>query len=369
MARLVAVALVVVALCGLGVEGGPTPVILVPGIAGSQLEVRLNSSYEAPRWYCRKGGTGGWTHVWFNLEDYVTAECVAKELHVNVDVVEGDRLRYSNAVGVEVRPVEGLAGIKCLDPHFCELTAYFEPLIEFLESQGGYVLGETLFGAPYDFRMAGDGLTQLGYEEKLTRLIEEIVQKQQRRVTLVAHSMGGMVVTYFLAGKTKTWCDSHVETVVTVSSPYGGSFLALQGSVSGDPIGLPFYHDAFLGVQANSPSGPWLFPASGLFNPEEPAVVTKGKNYTATAESYAELLSDLGRSEQLKALRGVRSLRGIMFDHEGGPKYPEFSGQMNHICFIGGGRPTPLQFTYDDVDSFSPGMDPPAPKYTKSIWR
>ena len=228
-----------------GASAGP-PVVLLPGIAGSQLEILLGDSYVAPHFCCRQH-SAEWKRVWFQLKDYVATDCLAHELHVNV---EGGA-RYTNSAGVRVRAVDfgGVDGIKCLDSAFCSLTAYFQPVISLLE-ENGYRVNDTIFGAPYDFRMAGDGLTQVGFEAALTELIEDVVAKRGgERVVLVAHSMGGMVATYFLAGKSQNWTRAHVAGLVTISSPYAGSPMALQGSVSGDPIGLPFDHDAFLGIQ------------------------------------------------------------------------------------------------------------------------
>jgi len=344
-----------------GASAGP-PVVLLPGIAGSQLEILLGDSYVAPHFYCRQH-SAEWKRVWFQLKDYVATDCLAHELHVNV---EGGA-RYTNSAGVRVRAVDfgGVDGIKCLDSAFCSLTAYFQPVISLLE-ENGYRVNDTIFGAPYDFRMAGDGLTQVGFEAALTELIEDVVAKRGgERVVLVAHSMGGMVATYFLAGKSQNWTRAHVAGLVTISSPYAGSPMALQGSVSGDPIGLPFDHDAFLGIQGNSPSGPWLYPAVGLGNTTESVLVrTKGKDYAGTLEGYRALLSDLGREEQRSALDFVRSLRGIDFDREGGPGYPDLGLGRPPTCFHGIGVRTPAQFTYD-VAEFSEGMDPKAPTVTE----
>ena len=93
-------------------------------------------------------------------------------------------------------------------------------------------------------------------------------------------------------------------------------------------------------------------------------VRTKGKDYAGTLEGYRALLSDLGREEQRSALDFVRSLRGIDFDREGGPGYPDLGLGRPPTCFHGIGVPTPAQFTYD-VAEFSEGMDSKAPTVTE----
>lgn len=263
--------------------------------------------------------------MWFSLKDYVVPSCVDHEMQVRVAEGPDGSLRYSNIEGVEIRPVDfgGVGGIGCLDPQFCGISSYFNPLIKALETRAGYVVNETLFGAPYDFRLAGDGLVQDGFEANLTALIEGAVAKNgNRTVTLIGHSMGGMVATYFLAGKPADWIERHVGGLMTISSPYGGSPLALQGSISGASIGLPIMVHAFLGIQDNSPSGPWLYPSQGLWNASVPMVRTRNKSYPPTAKGFADLLQDLGRREQSIILPRVRNMRGIDFDAEGGPSYP-----------------------------------------------
>ncbi|MCJ1279377.1 hypothetical protein MMC21_007201 [Puttea exsequens] len=87
----------------------------------------------------------------------------------------------------------------------------------------GYQERRDLFGAPYDFRMAADGLeqgqpgpgtggftgphlsrlrlsAQTGYYADLKQLIEHAVEiNSSRLATLVAHSQGALVALYFMA--------------------------------------------------------------------------------------------------------------------------------------------------------------------------
>ena len=157
-------------------EGVPPPVVFIPGMAGSQIEARLDQTYVAPHWYCDQGSSDPkWKRAWFNLVDYAFPSCVVSEMHVSAEVGPSGNVTYSNARGVEVRAVDfgGVDGIKCLDPTFCSLSSYFAPVIDALVAKG-YVPGESLFAAPYDFRMAGDGLTQNGYEAELTELIASL---------------------------------------------------------------------------------------------------------------------------------------------------------------------------------------------------
>ena len=71
------------------------------------------------------------------------------------------RCRYRNQTGVQIRPLDwgGLRGLRALDPYLPQLTSVYGKLIKGLEAEG-YQERVDLFGAPYDFRLAADGLEQ-----------------------------------------------------------------------------------------------------------------------------------------------------------------------------------------------------------------
>lgn len=54
----------------------------------------------------------------------------------------------------------GLEGVQALDPDFKSASGTYNALIKGLDDKG-YTAGQDLFGAPYDFRLAADGLTQV----------------------------------------------------------------------------------------------------------------------------------------------------------------------------------------------------------------
>lgn len=70
--------------------------------------------------------------------------------------------RYRNQTGVEIRAVDfgGLGGIDALDPGLPRLTPLYSGLTKAFKDEG-YEERKDLFGAPYDFRLAGDGLQQV----------------------------------------------------------------------------------------------------------------------------------------------------------------------------------------------------------------
>lgn len=52
------------------------------------------------------------------------------------------------------------AGVAALDPDLVQATATYDQLINGLQ-KAGWDIGKDLFGAPYDFRLAADGLQQV----------------------------------------------------------------------------------------------------------------------------------------------------------------------------------------------------------------
>lgn len=99
--------------------------------------------------------------------------------------------RYKNQEGVEIRPHDygGLRGVAALDPSSASLTATYQPLISALEAVG-YRERETLWAAPYDWRLAGDGLAEAGAADDLQSLIEMAVSAAAgHKAVIIAHSM------------------------------------------------------------------------------------------------------------------------------------------------------------------------------------
>jgi hypothetical protein len=72
------------------------------------------------------------------------------------------RRRYQNQTGVEIRAYQfgKLTGIAALDPSLPAVSGTYEALISGLKG-AGYSEGNDIFGAPYDFRLAADGLEQV----------------------------------------------------------------------------------------------------------------------------------------------------------------------------------------------------------------
>ena len=173
------------------------------GIGGSALEAEVNRT-DVPAWYCDRK-TNGYRLLFLALNEAARPACFVDELLVTYDAGAGrcvrapllgrpgrpkraartdagtkQRLmehllasmlladhpgcmlrRYRNQTGVQIRPLDfgGLGGLRALDPYLPQLTSVYGKLIRGLEAEG-YKERVDLFGAPYDFRLAADGLEQ-----------------------------------------------------------------------------------------------------------------------------------------------------------------------------------------------------------------
>ena len=131
-------------------------------------------------------------------------------------------------------------------------------------------MGHNLYGAPYDWRLAPDGLATKPYAPggatyyaALQALLERAVARHHRPAVLVTHSMGGPVALDFLNRRDRAWKAAHVAHFVALSPPFGGALATLEAVVSGYTFGVPVLpHAVFRPVQATCASGPWLFPRS-----------------------------------------------------------------------------------------------------------
>lgn len=87
--------------------------------------------------------------------------------------------------------------------------------------------GESLRGAPYDFRYAPH--SQAFYFVRLRQLIEQTsTLNARRRVVLLAHSMGGLYAAYFLSRQTAAWKDEYIEALITVNTPWAGQLQSIN---------------------------------------------------------------------------------------------------------------------------------------------
>ncbi|GMH03199.1 hypothetical protein Nepgr_005038 [Nepenthes gracilis] len=327
------------------------PLVLVPGNGGNQLEARLTGDYKPSSIVCKRWRhpdhdgslkSDGWYRIWFDPTVLVgpLTRCFAERMMLYYDPVADD---YHNAAGVETRvPHFGSTqSLLYLDPHLKHITTYMAPLVESLEKIG-YVEGETLFGAPYDFRygLAGEGhRCDVGskYLQDLKNLIERASNSNGGKpVIILSHSLGGLFVHQLLIRNPSSWRQKFIKHFVALSTPWRGTVQEMLTFASGYALGVPLVDPLLVRQeQRSSESNLWLMPSPKSFGRSKPLVITP--NVTYTAHDIAEFLNDIGFSDGIRPYE-TRILP--LTERLIAPNVPV-------TCVVGAGVRTPESLFYD----------------------
>lgn len=179
------------------------------------------------------------------------------------------------------------------------VTEYMAPLVESLE-EIGYVDGETLFGAPYDFRY---GLAAEGHPSKIgTKFLQdlkELIEKASsvnggKPVVILSHSLGGLFVLQLLNRNPPSWRKKFIKHFVALSAPWGGAIEIMLTFASGNTLGVPLVDPLLVREeQRSSESNLWLLPNPIIFGAKQ-LVITPNASYSAN--EIAQFLENIGFS-------------------------------------------------------------------------
>ena len=177
-----------------------------------------------------------------------------------------------------------------------------------------------------------------GYYRRLKELIERMYEENgNKKVTIVAHSMGGPVSLYFLtsiADITQKWKDKYISSYITLSGAWSGGNKALEAEISGYGIGDFFLLNRFTKPVIHTlQSIVWLLPRASVWN-STVLVKTPKRNYTAN--DYKALFRDAGFRQ------GYSMYKGILDINKGWP-----APNVTTHCFYGVAVPTDQTFIYD----------------------
>jgi pimeloyl-ACP methyl ester carboxylesterase len=225
-----------------------TPLILIPGIGGSELKVA-----EDTFWNEDDGHGGTFNHAY--PKDEV------------VWVNEGEAIKPGEDDYFDIlrMKVDGITSEANLDLTGNLLGRAYQPLIDFFINSG-YELNKTLFVFPYDWRK-DISLTASLLDQK----IEDIkIQSGSLKVDILAHSMGGLVSRNYIADPNKA---SKVRKLFTLGTPHLGSVKFLKTIQYGDclvlevgPVCLSIAPSEVMDVIQNTISGFQLAPSQMYFN-------------------------------------------------------------------------------------------------------
>ncbi|CAB3230343.1 unnamed protein product [Arctia plantaginis] len=267
---------------------GLSPVILIPGDGGSQMEAKLNKTHVV-HYICEK--TSDFFNIWLNLELLVPfiIDCWVDNLRLEYNNVTRST---SNAAGVEIR-VPGWGNpepVEWLDPSRDKAGAYFTTIADTLVKLG-YQRNVSIVGAPYDFRRAPNENSE--FFVNLKTLVEDTYNLNNKSsVTLLVHSMGGLMAVHFLRLQPQKWKDQYIRRLVSLSTPWAGSMKAVKVFAIGDNLGSVMLRESIMRAQqVTCPSLAWLLPSPLFWKSNEVLVQTDKFNYTI--QDFQKLFTDM----------------------------------------------------------------------------
>eukprot|EP00731_Ephydatia_muelleri_P005234 Em0002g1410a len=291
--------------------------------------------------------------AWLGAEACISISSVLKDLTLVHDSARGS---FQNQPGLAIKasgfgdtckveylvanPIETSCSLQLpVGEYFHTLVKHFTAL--------GYKRGQTIRSAPYDWRLSPAHLQATGYYSNVKALIEKMYKDGgNKKVTLVAHSMGGPVTLYFLNNVvTQAWKDTYVNAFVTLAGAWSGGSVAVKAEVSGDVLDAlssasvreicDFPNDIALRFRSAGrtfPSMAMLLPKPSVWGNK--VLVTTPKR-TYTANDYQALFNDMGYPQAFNIYSGIASINAGFPP----PNVPTY-------CFYGTEVATPESFVY-----------------------
>eukprot|EP00892_Ulva_mutabilis_P012209 jgi/Ulvmu1/9360/UM050_0112.1 len=193
------------------------PILLIPGICGTQLAVRDKADESkdvASRvWVCIEHADKEYRQLWGRVDEG-TGHLELLDEAQEVCIPQKDPTKD---------PVEddgGLFPVDILDPSLyvpLHVVYYFHNLIWFLKKHR-FEPAKTLFGFGYDFRQSN----MSHMDALVARLEAASAAKDGAKVDVITHSMGGLVMRSLLALRPDDY-SRLVRKWIAIASPFGGA--------------------------------------------------------------------------------------------------------------------------------------------------
>lgn len=309
------------------------PIVLVPGVFGSQVEGWYEKG-SAPHIYCSKNSKG-WTTLWLCIECMLppVLSCWVDNIKLNVSDVKN--IRNRDGVQTKVNDWGYTDGIDYLDKN--KYVIQYAKMVKGLAELPGYERGVNIRGAPYDFRYPPNSEVGQRYMTALKYLVQETYENNNNtRVVVLAHSMGNPYVVNFFRQMTQEWKDKYVDSYIAIAGVFGGSAKAIRTLTSGETEGVP---DIVLDplmmreVERTVPTVYWLMPPPQLWG-DTPFVFAQGRNFSA--EQYHEMMRGQGNAKGVEVYDTITDT----------PLFHPDLG-VDVYCIHGANNSTPFQFRYD----------------------
>jgi len=227
---------ILVSLCLNETNAANSPVVFVPGVGGSQIEVKVTNVKTALN--CQKTSSNFfqiWPHPTYI--NGLMAPCLNDYL---MQSWSNGQSRNANGVEVRVKEFDKVGTLERLADgvNFISAFDYFRMVSDTLVSKAQLKKDVTIRGAPYDWRKGLNELT--AYYNMVQRQVEDAYTKGGNTpVVMVGHSLGCLVVMKFLQTRTQAWKDKHVASFVSLNGPYGGAVKGLIALIHGFNVDIP----------------------------------------------------------------------------------------------------------------------------------
>ncbi|KAI0982668.1 hypothetical protein GJ496_010923 [Pomphorhynchus laevis] len=311
-----------------------SPVILIPGLGGSQLEASLNRT-STLHYICTK--QSNWYTIWLSITEltWPLVECFADNLRL---IYDPHTKTTRNNEGVDIR-VSGFGStdtVDYLDWFHSPLSSYFAHITKRLITTKAYLRGVNLHGAPYDFRKGPSELDV--FFRNLTVLVESTYSaNSNQQVTLIAHSMGCPLTLIWLNKQSSAWKRKYIKWFIPIAGPWAGSLKSIRLIISGDNINLYIVNPLYVRpIQRSSPSTFFLFPYADEWAEDEILIQTPSANYTV--KDYKRLFADVNHPNANE----IRDKEIKYYNPYKAPNVPVYA-------FYGNNVKTPLKFIYNSA--------------------
>ncbi|XP_053213978.1 phospholipase A2 group XV-like [Panonychus citri] len=309
-----------------------SPIILVPGDGGSQLDAKVDKP-SVVHYICQQK-TSEYFTLWLSLADLVpyVIDCWVDNMRLIYDPITRTT---SSPPGVTIK-VPGFGNtstVEYVDPSQVSIAGYFNVLVAEMV-KNGYKRGVNIRGAPYDFRKSPLELDSFYVNFK--SLIEETYEiNGQRKVIVICHSLGCPTMLYFFNRQKFYWKDKYVKSFVTLAGAWGGAVKALKAYTSGDNFGVLTVTALTIRKEERTfPSLAYLLPSYHFWPDSEVLVSTGVKNYTIG--EFGQFFRDINYTSGYEMWSDTKDLTQSM----------DPPGITIH-CLHGIGLPTMSSLVYD----------------------
>lgn len=257
-------------------KGPCSPVVLVSGIGASDLQIEIDCEtlYKSdPDVFSTCGWTGCGPNdkkpkseyqVWVSAPESEMSilsplernkNCFAAFFSTNYDYTKQSPA-YLPKEGVKLKPVGATPGTRNQEASDCamdgivdlipdipnpEWTGNFKGIRNRLRHMG-YESGLTMQAVPYDFRInCGDDLLGKAYP----KIVQELSEMTNKKVQILAHSMGNMRTAYFLWNADQSFKDKYIDNYIAVAPTWIGSAKLLSYLTCGTKTYTFPFHSGF----------------------------------------------------------------------------------------------------------------------------